>query len=109
MKALHKLESQVKESIEELPVDIDSSGGIDIQLSEQELEKLEQTTSDRRLQSSKLIDRYKNTLEDMEKTTDELNFIPTVWPAESKKVTSEFGVRNDPFNRSSSFHTGRDL
>lgn len=109
MEALHELESEVKKSIQQLPVDIDSSGGVDIQLSSPNMGRLEQSTTELQSLSNELIKRYESTLEDMKRTTKELQYIPTVWPAESKTVTSDFGIRKDPFNRKSSIHTGIDI
>lgn len=109
MEALYKLETKVKKSIEKLPVDIDSSGGVDIQLTKHNMEQVELSTSNLHLQSNELIKRYESTLKDMEKTSEELQYVPTAWPANSQTITSEFGIRRDPFNQNSSFHTGMDI
>ncbi|MEF2244302.1 MULTISPECIES: M23 family metallopeptidase [unclassified Paenibacillus] len=34
---------------------------------------------------------------------------PTLWPADSRKITSEFGIRKDPITRRSTYHSGIDL
>lgn len=34
---------------------------------------------------------------------------PTIWPADSRKITSTFGVRRDPFTGRSAVHSGLDL
>lgn len=34
---------------------------------------------------------------------------PTIWPSDSRKITSEFGIRKDPFTKKASMHTGIDL
>ena len=37
------------------------------------------------------------------------NLTPTIWPAASRRITSGFGVRLDPFTRKPSMHTGLDI
>lgn len=34
---------------------------------------------------------------------------PTIWPADSRKITSLFGVRKDPFTRRTTYHSGLDI
>ncbi len=34
---------------------------------------------------------------------------PSIWPTASRKITSEFGIRDDPFTGSPSRHTGIDI
>lgn len=34
---------------------------------------------------------------------------PTIWPSDSRKITSGFGIRKDPFTQKASMHTGIDL
>lgn len=38
-----------------------------------------------------------------------LRITPTIWPTNSKNVTSGFGYRKDPFNYQLSFHSGLDI
>lgn len=39
----------------------------------------------------------------------ELAITPTIWPIDSRQITSEFGYRVDPFSRRASFHSGLDI
>jgi len=39
----------------------------------------------------------------------ELAMTPTIWPTDSKRITSGFGYRKDPFSRRASFHSGLDI
>ncbi|MCY7485368.1 M23 family metallopeptidase [Paenibacillus alvei] len=39
----------------------------------------------------------------------QLNATPTLWPTESTRITSLFGERSDPFQRSEAFHAGLDI
>lgn len=36
-------------------------------------------------------------------------FTPNIWPVDSRKITSAFGYRKDPFTRRPSFHEGTDI
>jgi murein DD-endopeptidase MepM/ murein hydrolase activator NlpD len=38
-----------------------------------------------------------------------LNITPTIWPTDSRKVTSLFGIRKDPFTSRATFHAGLDI
>jgi murein DD-endopeptidase MepM/ murein hydrolase activator NlpD len=38
-----------------------------------------------------------------------LRFTPTLWPADSRQITSGFGIRRDPFTRRAAFHNGIDI
>lgn len=113
LEILYELESQVKESMKDLPIDVETdteaSGGIDIELSESEAMRLQEDTSNLTHLSARLIDRYENTKKTLDKTNKELLYIPTEWPVEPNKITSKFGVRTDPFRRTSSLHTGIDI
>ncbi|HHU19743.1 MAG TPA: M23 family metallopeptidase [Bacilli bacterium] len=40
---------------------------------------------------------------------ENLLYIPTHWPTDPNKITSPFGPRNDPFNRSRAIHSGIDV
>lgn len=44
-----------------------------------------------------------------EEKQHELSITPTIWPTESRSITSEFGYRIDPFSRRASFHSGLDI
>lgn len=48
----------------------------------------------------------KLSLQHMERT---LRVTPTIWPADSRHITSGFGIRRDPFTRRSAFHNGIDI
>lgn len=38
-----------------------------------------------------------------------LKVTPTIWPTDSRKLTSVFGIRKDPFTRRATFHAGLDI
>ncbi|MGM8215764.1 M23 family metallopeptidase [Bacillaceae bacterium W0354] len=56
-----------------------------------------------------LVDKYKVALQELEQVKDELRFVPIFWPAETERITSEFGERVDPFTNRKAFHNGIDL
>jgi len=50
---------------------------------------------------------------DTKKAVQELQYklahTPTIWPTDSRTISSGFGIRVDPFNRRPSFHNGIDI
>lgn len=47
--------------------------------------------------------------EEARRVLDRLKMLPTAWPTASRRITSEFGVRSDPFTRRPAKHSGIDL
>lgn len=45
----------------------------------------------------------------VEERQHELDMTPTIWPTDSRKITSTFGYRKDPFNSRAAFHSGLDI
>src|SRR5690625_1989062 len=66
---LYDLESQVKETMEDLPVSVEPSGGMAITISEEEAKLIHVEASELTTKASKLIQRYDNTLEVIRKQT----------------------------------------
>ncbi|SFL11453.1 Murein DD-endopeptidase MepM and murein hydrolase activator NlpD, contain LysM domain [Paenibacillus sp. 1_12] len=40
---------------------------------------------------------------------EQLRVTPNIWPVDSRRITSNFGLRQDPFTRRPSFHSGYDI
>ncbi|WP_240420966.1 peptidoglycan DD-metalloendopeptidase family protein [Paenibacillus periandrae] len=40
---------------------------------------------------------------------EQLRVTPNIWPVDSHRITSTFGLRQDPFTRRPSFHSGYDI
>lgn len=40
---------------------------------------------------------------------EQLRVTPNIWPVDSHRITSSFGLRQDPFTRRPSFHSGYDI
>lgn len=47
--------------------------------------------------------------EELIKRQEILRVTPNIWPTDSRKVSSEYGYRRDPFTRRLSMHTGIDI
>ncbi|WP_188207403.1 M23 family metallopeptidase [Alkalibacillus aidingensis] len=56
-----------------------------------------------------LINRYKFVLDELEDVKRDLETVPVYWPADTERVTSEFGIRTDPFTNQTAYHNGIDL
>jgi murein DD-endopeptidase MepM/ murein hydrolase activator NlpD len=107
LKELTELEVQMRNYINELPTLVEPSGGIHIAADGTNTEVSADGLSF--LASKELVERYKETLAIADEVSIELQYTPTAWPTNPDSITSDFGVRNDPFQRSSSFHSGVDI
>ncbi|MCT2536962.1 peptidoglycan DD-metalloendopeptidase family protein [Aquibacillus koreensis] len=58
---------------------------------------------------SELITAYHSSIQNYNANNEKLKFTPTYWPADTERITSEFGNRLDPFTRNQAIHTGIDL
>ncbi|REJ18011.1 MAG: hypothetical protein C6W59_06050 [Paenibacillaceae bacterium] len=47
--------------------------------------------------------------EEADRVLDKLRMLPIAWPTDSTRLTSEFGLRSDPFTRRLARHSGIDL
>ena len=47
--------------------------------------------------------------EELVKRQEILRVTPNIWPTDSRKISSEYGYRRDPFTRRLSMHTGLDI
>lgn len=107
LEELTELEAQMREYIDELPTMIEPSGGVHISASGT---NPGETGDDLTfLPSSELLKRYKETLAIVDEVSTELQYTPTAWPTNPNAITSDFGVRSDPIQRSSAFHSGIDI
>lgn len=59
--------------------------------------------------SLQLSDQLTEMQYSLEERHEELQKIPSIWPAESVKVSSSFGIRRDPFTQKAVFHNGIDI
>ncbi|OXS61615.1 hypothetical protein B1A99_03085 [Cohnella sp. CIP 111063] len=56
-----------------------------------------------------LADSMEANLRKAERRQAELDALPSAWPTVSRRLTSGFGYRSDPFTRKSAFHAGVDI
>jgi len=87
-------------------------GGEEYPLSD-EPETLVNTTSQQYTEISERLDVILPQLEETKaaviKYKEILRITPTIWPTDSRRVTSLFGTRKDPFTRKATFHSGLDI
>lgn len=117
IKKLTSLELQMQEylsniagTIEKTSIHTDSKGGIDISIPVSQVGEGDALVSTREnIDSQALIENYQVTIQEMDQINETLKTIPTAWPADVNVITSDFGLRQDPFHKSSAFHSGIDL
>lgn len=131
LEEVDKLESQVKSMVglkssgtSKKPVPADATiedgdpqdggvGGEDIPVTDEEFAQLVTdtftgfTSLDPALEETK--SRLEKTKSDVAKVQAAQKKIPTIWPTDNRRITSQYGVRKDPFNGSARFHAGIDI
>lgn len=110
---LESLEQEIRNHIEKLPISLAARGGPDIQPTNEAVAVFNEEESDFQrdfsIHPNALVKKYENTLLDVVETNEQLQYIPTIWPADNRKITSDFGKRSDPFTKRSSLHMGVDI
>ncbi|NIK78964.1 murein DD-endopeptidase MepM/ murein hydrolase activator NlpD [Paenibacillus castaneae] len=86
---------------EELPLPVAGSASF--------AKETSQHYSDITHQMDELIPQLEETKKEVMKVQQMLRITPTIWPTDSRKVTSLFGVRKDPFTRRATYHAGLDI
>lgn len=93
--------------------DLIGVGGEFIAVHDNEIEQLAQDTEDQFLEMSTMLDEMEKnipiTLRKATQTQYSISGTPSEWPTLSKRITSNFGYRTDPFKGTAAFHAGIDI
>lgn len=132
MKDIDDLESQLKEMVgidagpssqsrkasggeddsEQFAMD-GGTGGEELPVSESEMARLVDQTRENfeslDEQIETMVPQLELTKEAVVKQLQLLAVTPTIWPTDSRRVTSTFGIRKDPFTRRATYHAGIDI
>ncbi len=88
-------------------------GGEFVRATDEELNQLVQRTEMSYESLTRQIQEVKNSLAqlnaDLEQQRARERRLPTIWPVDSRQVTSVFGYRRDPFTNLPSVHNGYDI
>lgn len=116
MSEIAELEHQLKEiaGIEEPVIPLsDGQGGEEFAISLDNFPSLASETKQSFSEMTSLIDTMKPSLESTKEALIDyqriLDLTPSIWPADSRRITSTFGIRRDPLTGRSALHNGLDL
>ncbi|CAM3990538.1 peptidoglycan DD-metalloendopeptidase family protein [Cohnella lubricantis] len=88
-------------------------GGEDIPVTDAEITSLLNDTLNGLAKLDPAVEEMKSRLEstksEIAKEQAKQKKIPTIWPTDSRRITSQYGVRKDPFTGSARFHAGIDI
>jgi murein DD-endopeptidase MepM/ murein hydrolase activator NlpD len=92
---------------------VQAQGGPPITISDKEINQLADATQENYKVLSSQMTTLFGTLEQTKKRVIQsiqlLRITPTIWPVDSRHITSDFGYREDPFTYRPSFHNGYDI
>lgn len=88
-------------------------GGEDIPVTDEEIAELANNTLTGLAALDPAIEEMKSRLQqtktEVAKVQAAQRKMPTIWPTDNRRITSQYGVRKDPFNGSARFHAGVDI
>lgn len=88
-------------------------GGVMIPVNEEEIRGLSEVTSAQFTDLSKDMNELQQSMstviDEVEKRKRQLRMTPSIWPVDSRSITSPFGYRKDPLTLAPSFHSGVDI
>ncbi len=89
------------------------TGGEELPINKAEMDRLVDRTRDNLQSLDEQLEAMKPKLEltkeSVAKQLQALAVTPTIWPTDSRRVTSTFGIRKDPFTRRATYHAGLDI
>lgn len=107
-----KLAKGYQDLTEEVSMD-GGTGGEDLPVTEVGMAGLIDSTRDILAELSERAEQLRPELEQTKSAVllaeAKLRVTPTIWPTDSRKLTSTFGIRKDPFTKRARFHAGIDI
>jgi murein DD-endopeptidase MepM/ murein hydrolase activator NlpD len=92
---------------------VEAMGGTSHGVNGEEVTKVITQTKSQLIGMSKELNELKDSIADTKDKAlaaqEQLRITPSMWPVDSRKVTSGFGLRQDPFTFRPSFHSGYDI
>jgi murein DD-endopeptidase MepM/ murein hydrolase activator NlpD len=89
------------------------TGGEELPITDEEMGLLVNQTRDDFLSVEEQINLLKPELlitkDVVAKKQEQLRITPTIWPTDSRTITSLFGIRKDPFTGRATYHAGLDI
>ncbi len=104
--------SDAKDDSEQFAMD-GGTGGEELPVGDAEMNRLVDQTRENLESLGEQIATMKPKLElTKEAVAKQLQILavtPTIWPTDSRRITSTFGIRKDPFTRRATYHAGIDI
>ncbi|MBD2868884.1 M23 family metallopeptidase [Paenibacillus arenilitoris] len=113
LKQLAGIDAKAPVSVSSLVAEEGGQGGEELELPGGSAAALAGETAERFADIGKRLETMLPQLEDTKEAViaykEMLRITPTIWPTDSRKVTSLFGMRKDPFTGRTTYHSGIDI
>lgn len=100
LEELEALKDEVYDKVDGLPISLSGEWTAD---------NMSIKTSNTKEKSESLKNDFERSLNQVEEAHNIFKYLPTLWPADSKGVSSNFGKRNDPVYSGNAEHKGVDI
>jgi len=105
--------AQAEDNEDGYAMDGEGAGGEELPVTNGEIDELVSVTQDNFSTLADTIDmlvpRLEQTKDVVQQMQAKLRVTPTIWPTDSRKVSSPYGIRKDPFTHRARFHAGIDI